>query len=368
MIGASPLLAPTVPEAVLQEGRPALLRVAALKVHFPIRSGFLIQRQTGSVRAVDGVSFDVRAGEALGLVGESGSGKSTVGRAVIGLVEPTSGTIAIDGVPITGADSSGQRDLRRRVQMIFQNPYASLNPRMTIGNTIADPLRVHGVGTERQRRERVAQVLTLVGLDPSVVNRYPHQFSGGQRQRVGIARALVLSPSLVICDEPVSALDVSVQAQVLNLLSDLREALGLSYLFIGHDLAVVRHIADRIAVMYLGKLMEVADRTTIYASPGHPYTRALLSAVHIPDPSLERKRRAEAVGLNGEIPSPATPPPGCRFSSRCQLRTLVDADGRCTSEEPAPRPLAKGQLVACHYPGHQAPATQTRKEADRADR
>jgi oligopeptide transport system ATP-binding protein len=324
-----------------------LLDVDELQVHFPITRGVVIQRRVGAVRAVDGITFAIRPGEALGLVGESGSGKTTTGRAIVGLVKPTGGTIRFAGHDIEAAAPDERRALRRRIQMVFQNPYSSLNPRMTVGNIVADPLRVHGIGSERERRERVATSLRHVGLDPSIVNRYPHQFSGGQRQRIGIARALSVSPTLVVCDEPVSALDVSIQAQILNLLGDLRVTLGLSYLFIGHDLAVVRHVADRVAVMYLGRLMELADRETIYRTPRHPYTRALLGAVHVPDPAIERRR--PVVALVGDIPNPSAPPLGCRFSTRCPLRAALGGPERCTAEEPALRDLGGGQLVACHF-------------------
>jgi oligopeptide transport system ATP-binding protein len=336
---------------------PSLLEVERLEVHFPITRGAILQRRVGSVRAVDGVSFSIRSGEVLGLVGESGSGKTTTGRAIVGLSRPTGGMIRFDGHDIGSVAPTERRALRRRVQMVFQNPYSSLNPRMTIGNIVVDPLRVHGIGDERQRRERVAECLRLVGLDPSLVNRYPHQFSGGQRQRIGIARALTVSPSLVVCDEPVSALDVSIQAQILNLLAELRATLGLSYLFIGHDLAVVRHIADRVAVMYLGRLMELAERDRIYRRPLHPYTKALLGAVHVPDPAVERRR--VVIPLTGDIPSPSAPPPGCRFSSRCPLRASLGNPERCSSEEPDMRDVGEGHLVACHFADVGAAAAPT---------
>ncbi|HEV8698583.1 MAG TPA: oligopeptide/dipeptide ABC transporter ATP-binding protein [Candidatus Limnocylindrales bacterium] len=327
--------------------QPNLLEVNDLRVHFPIMRGVLLRRQIGAVRAVDGVSFTIHAGETLGLVGESGSGKTTTGRAVIGLTTPTEGRIVVGGRDLATLPRADRKVARRKAQMIFQNPYASLNPRMTIANIVADPLRVHGIGTERQRRERVREVLTLVGLDPRLGNRYPHQFSGGQRQRVGIARALAVGPSLIVCDEPVAALDVSIQAQIINLLIDLRTNLGLAYLFIGHDLAIVRHIADRVAVMYLGRFVELADRDSIYKKPAHPYTRALLAAVHVPDPRLERQR--VSAPLTGEIPSPETPPPGCRFSTRCPLRERLGRPERCVDEEPQLREVADGQQVACHF-------------------
>jgi oligopeptide transport system ATP-binding protein len=324
-----------------------LLDVEGLRVHFPITRGVLLRRQTGAVRAVGGVSFTIRAGETLGLVGESGSGKTTTGRAVIGLTPPTEGRIVFEGRDLATLRRPDRKIARRKAQMIFQNPYASLNPRMTIANIVADPLRVHGIGTEQERRERVREVLRLVGLDPRFANRYPHQFSGGQRQRVGIARALAVGPSLIVCDEPIAALDVSIQAQIINLLVDLRTNLGLAYLFIGHDLAVVRHIADRVAVMYLGRFMELADRDSIYRRAAHPYTRALLAAVHVPDPRLERERTIAP--LAGEIPSPESPPPGCRFSTRCPLRERLGRPQRCVDEEPQLREVAAGHQVACHF-------------------
>jgi oligopeptide transport system ATP-binding protein len=324
-----------------------LLDVTDLQVHFPIARGYLRRRVVGTVRAVDGVSFIIGPGETLALVGESGSGKTTTGRAIIGLVRPTGGTIRFEGRAIDAASAPERRVLRRRIQMIFQNPYASLNPRMTIGNIVADPLRVHGIGSERERRGRVREVLGLVGLDASLVNRYPHQFSGGQRQRVGIARALAVDPALVICDEPVSALDVSIQAQILNLLRDVQERLGLTYLLISHDLAVVRHVADHVAVMYLGRLMEVAGREALYAQPWHPYTQALLRAVHIPDPARERTRRAAL--LAGEIPSPSDPPPGCTFHTRCPLRARLGNPTECVTDVPTLREVAPGRAAARHF-------------------
>ncbi len=324
-----------------------VLELHDLAVHYPITTGIVRRRVTGAVRAVDGVSLTIAPKETLGLVGESGSGKSTTGRAIIGLVPLTSGRILIEGRDTSSGGGESTLARRRRVQMIFQNPFASLNPRMTIGNIVADPLRVHGIGTEAERRDKVRELFGLVGLDPSLVNRYPHQFSGGQRQRVGIARALAVDPTLVICDEPVSALDVSIQAQILNLLTDLRERLGLAYLLISHDLAVVRHLSDRVAVMYLGRLMEVADRDQIYASPKHPYTQALLAAVHVPDPRVERTRREPP--LRGEIPSPANPPTGCRFQSRCPLRERLGRPIECVETDPGLRDLGGGHLVGCHF-------------------
>jgi len=338
-VDAAAMASPTPP--------PPLLEVTELRVHFPITRGYLRRRVVGSVHAVDGISFVIGQGETLALVGESGSGKTTTARAIIGLVRPTAGTIQFEGRAIDAATAPERQVLRRRIQMIFQNPYASLNPRMTVGNIVADPLRVHGIGSEPERRARVKEVLGLVGLNPSHTNRYPHQFSGGQRQRIGIARALAIDPALVICDEPVSALDVSIQAQILNLLRDVQQRLGLTYLLISHDLAVVRHVADRVAVMYLGRLMEVADREALYDQPWHPYTRALLGAVHIPDPARERARRL--VPLAGEIPSPSDPPTGCTFHPRCPLRASLGNPGQCETEVPTLRGVAPGRAAACHF-------------------
>jgi oligopeptide transport system ATP-binding protein len=324
-----------------------LLEVDGLQVHFPILRGVVRQRRIGSVRAVDGVTFALNHGQTLGLVGESGSGKTTTGRAIMRLATPTGGHIRINGRDVSAMSDAEAKELRRTVQMIFQNPFASLNPRMTIGNIIADPLRVHGIGSEADRRERVRELLRLVGIEPSLVNRYPHQFSGGQRQRIGVARALAVEPSLIVCDEPVSALDVSVQAQILNLLSELQQRLGPAYLVISHDLAVVRHISDRVAVMYLGRLMEVADRAVLYAAPRHPYSAALLASVHVPNPRLERGRRR--VVLRGDIPSPSAPPAGCRFHTRCWLYERLGQPDRCVTEEPELRDVAVGQQTACHF-------------------
>jgi oligopeptide transport system ATP-binding protein len=315
----------------------ALLQIEGLSVHFPIRKG-LLRRQVGAVRAVDGVSFDIRPGETLGLVGESGCGKSTTARAVLGLVDATRGSVSFRGARLTGLTRRAMRRHRRALQMVFQDPYASLNPRMPVGRIVAEPLEVHGLP---DRRARVGELLDLVGLPPDAVDRYPHEFSGGQRQRIGIARALATSPEFVACDEPVSALDVSIQAQVVNLLRDLQERLGLTYLFIAHDLAVVRMISTRVAVMYLGKIVELADRDELFANPRHPYTRALLSAVPIANPRRERAR--ERIVLTGDLPSPARPPAGCRFHTRCPLATE-----RCRVEEPAARDLGGGHVVACH--------------------
>src|SRR5689334_10771656 len=316
----------------------AVLEVHDLKKHFPIRKG-LLQRAGGTVFAVDGVSFSIRQGETLGLVGESGYGKSTVGRTVLRLIEPTAGSIRIGGDDITGLDRKALRPYRREMQIIFQDPFSSLDPRMSAGDIVAEPLRVHKVVSGRAVRERVAALFDRVGLRTALMDNYPHQFSGGQRQRIGIARALALRPKLIVGDEPVSALDVSIQAQVLNLLMDLQRELKLSYLFISHNLAVVEHISHRIAVMYLGKIVEYADRATVFTKPGHPYTEALLAAIPVPDPKVRRKAKA----LQGDVPSPVNPPSGCAFHTRCPY--VVD---RCKAETPLLREISPRQFVACH--------------------
>jgi oligopeptide transport system ATP-binding protein len=326
-----------------QQSRPkngVLLRVDGLSMHFPIYNGIL-RRQIGSIRALDGVSFDIARGETLGLVGESGCGKSTAGRTILRLYDPTDGRIVFDGREITRMDGEALRRMRPRMQMIFQDPQASLNPRMTVGSIIAEPLEEHGAAKGDAKRERVRDLLDAVGLSPRFGNRYPHEFSGGQRQRIGIARALALNPDFIVCDEPIAALDVSIQAQVVNLLQDLQARFGLTYLFISHDLSMVRHLADRVAVMYLGKIVELAPRALLYGSPLHPYTQALLSAVPVPQPRLERKR--ERIILKGDVPSPAKPPSGCRFRTRCPV-----AFDRCAVEEPAWRKMAGERWVACH--------------------
>ena len=328
------------------DDRP-LLRVRDLTVWFPITEGLVFQRRIGDVRAVDGVSFELRRGETLGLVGESGCGKSTTGRAIVRLYRPTSGTVEFDGVDISGLEGSALKGMRRRVQMIFQDPYASLDPRMTAGSIVSEPLDIHGIGSRSERAARVREMLATVGLDPAYGVRYPHEFSGGQRQRIGVARALALDPDLIVADEPISALDVSIQAQILNLLQRLQARLGLTYLFIAHDLAVVRHISDRIAVMYLGRIVEVASSRELNTHPLHPYSVALLSAVPIPDPLVEGRRKR--IILRGDVPSPASPPSGCRFHTRCWLRERLGNPERCVSEDPPLREVATGHAVACHF-------------------
>jgi oligopeptide transport system ATP-binding protein len=294
-----------------------LVKVRDLKMYFPITQGIVVQRRVGAIKAVDGVSFDVLRGETLGLVGESGCGKSTTGRAILQLYRPTAGDVFFEDVNLTTLKGERLRQMRRRMQMIFQDPYASLNPRMTVGDIIGEPLLVHNISKGKERRERVQELLKVVGLNPYFVNRYPHEFSGGQRQRIGVARALAVNPDFIICDEPISALDVSIQAQIINLLEDLQAQFSLTYLFIAHDLSVVRHISDRVAVMYLGKIVELTDRKELYDNPLHPYTKALLSAVPIPDPVVEEKR--QRIILEGDVPSPASPPVGCNFNTRCPV-------------------------------------------------
>ncbi|HEX6128154.1 MAG TPA: oligopeptide/dipeptide ABC transporter ATP-binding protein [Candidatus Limnocylindria bacterium] len=324
-----------------------LLRTEDLRVHFPITEGLIIERPVGAVRAVDGVSLSVRRGETLGLVGESGCGKSTYARAVLRLVDATEGEIYFDGERVTDASGDELRRMRRRMQMIFQDPYASLNPRMTIGSMLAEPLRVHRIARGADARKRVQDLIEMVGLPRNAVNRYPHEFSGGQRQRAGIARALAVRPEFIAADEAVSALDVSIQAQIINLLADLQRELNLTYLFIAHDLSVVRHISDRIAVMYLGEVVELSPSRELYHRPLHPYTVALVSAVPIPDPAVEMRRRRMI--LVGDVPSPADPPSGCRFHTRCWLRRELGDPERCSAEAPPLRELRPGHQVACHF-------------------
>jgi oligopeptide transport system ATP-binding protein len=304
-----------------RQGRAAigdtLVQVDNLKVYFPVTSGIIFQRKVADVRAVDEISFEIRRGETLGLVGESGCGKSTTGKAILQLTRPTAGSVVFDGTDLTKIKGGELRRFRRRMQMIFQDPYASLNPRMSVGSIISEPLTIHKLASGKEKKERVQQLLQTVGLNPYFANRFPHEFSGGQRQRIGIARALAVEPDFIVCDEPVSALDVSIQAQIINLLQDLQDQFGLTYLFIAHDLSVVRHISDRVGVMYLGHMMELTDRDSIFENPLHPYTKALLSAVPIPDPDVERKR--ERIILLGDVPSPLRPPPGCVFHTRCPI-------------------------------------------------
>lgn len=323
------------------DDREVLVRVRGLTRHFPIRKGIL-RRQVGAVQAVDDVSFDIHRGETLGLVGESGSGKTTTGRVVLKLDFATAGSIDFDGNELTTMQSGDLRKLRPRMQTIFQDPHASLNPRMTVASIVGEPLTEHQAVSRSELQSRIDELLTLVGLHPSHANRYPHEFSGGQRQRIGIARAIALNPEFIVCDEPIAALDVSIQAQVVNLLEHLQEMLGLTYLFISHDLSMVRHIADRVAVMYLGKIVELAPVDDLYDRPLHPYTKALHSAVPVPDPIVEASR--ERVILAGDIPSPANPPSGCRFRTRCPL-----AQDRCATEEPEWRELSPNHWVACHF-------------------
>ncbi len=332
--------------AMATDSSTNLVQVDHLKVHFPILSG-IFQRESGRVRAVDDISFEIHKGETFGLVGESGCGKSTTGRAVIRLRNPTDGRVLFDGTDLMSLSRNDLRKTRRRMQIIFQDPYSSLNPRMTVGSIISEPLETHNLVSGKARLERVRELLALVGLNPLYTNRYPHEFSGGQRQRIGVARALAVEPEFIVCDEPISALDVSIQAQVLNLLVDLREKFGLTYLFIAHDLSVVRHISDRVGVMYLGKLVEVGPPDAIYETPGHPYTRALLSAVPIPDPKAERRRKR--VILTGDVPSPANPPDGCRFHTRCWLYERLGRPEQCRTQDPELRVVATDHRAACHF-------------------
>ncbi len=321
-----------------------LLQVKNLVKHFPITQGIIFQKKIGAVHAVDDVSFDIYKGETLGLVGESGCGKSTTGRTIIQLYRPTSGQVLFEGIDLVSLKGEALRKTRRRMQMIFQDPYASLNPRMTIGEIIAEPLLIHKIVDNASAREKVSELLKLVGLNPQYANRYPHEFSGGQRQRVGVARSLSLEPSLIVCDEPISALDVSIQAQVVNLLEDLQQKFNLTYLFIAHDLSMVHHISDRIAVMYLGVIVELANNRELFDRPLHPYSRALLSAVPVPDPIIEMKR--QRLLLQGDVPSPVNPPSGCRFRTRCPIAKEI-----CVQEKPEMVEYSKLHFAACHFAG-----------------
>lgn len=322
-----------------------VLDVKNLKKHFPIKKGIIFPKTVGAVKAIDGVSFAIKKGETLGLVGESGCGKSTTGRCVLRLLEPTEGRIFFNGQDITKLDSSRMRKLRKDIQIIFQDPYASLNPRLTVGDMIAEPMRNFGIGDKTHQEKRVKELLEIVGLSSYHASRYPHEFSGGQRQRIGIARALSVNPQLIICDEPVSALDVSIQAQVINLLKDLQKEFDLTLLFIAHDLSIVRHISDRIAVMYLGRIVELADYKTLYKEPLHPYSEALISAIPVPNPKIKKSR----IILEGDVPSPANPPSGCNFHTRCWKKTEL-----CQKDVPQLKEYKAGHLVACHYPGQES--------------
>ena len=324
-----------------QTDKTVLLKVDHLVKHFPISRGIIFMRQVGAVHAVDDISFDIYQGETLGLVGESGCGKSTTGRTILQLYKPTAGHVYFEGVDLTTLKSEEMRKARRNMQMIFQDPYASLNPRMTVGEIVGEPLVIHNVLRGKAVDERVEELLALVGLNPAFANRYPHEFSGGQRQRIGVARALALQPQLIVCDEPISALDVSIQAQVVNLLEDLQMEFNLTYLFIAQDLSVVKHTSNRVAVMYLGIIVELATRAELYSHPLHPYTQALLSAVPIPDPIAEEKRKR--IILQGDVPSPVNPPSGCRFRTRCPLAVDI-----CKEQKPEFREVSPGHFVACH--------------------
>ncbi len=339
--------------AAATESTQALVRIRDLKMHFPLRQGIFIQRQVGAVRAVDGITLDSPKGKTMGLVGESGSGKSTIGRCLVRLYTPTSGNMFLGDTDLAHVEHRQLRTVRRKVQMVFQDPFASLNPRFTIGSLIGEPMQIHNVGSRADMKRRTEELLSIVGLNPSFIDRYPHEFSGGQRQRIAIARAIAINPEFVIADEPVSALDMSIRAQVINLMERLQRQLGLTYLFISHDLSVVRRVADRIAVMYLGALMEVADRTELYNNPLHPYSAALLSAVPIPNPAIERQRKR--IILRGDLPSPSNIPSGCRFHTRCPLAQAI-----CREVEPKMEDkTGRNHMAACHFSDQVGSLTRT---------
>ncbi|MEE9436037.1 MAG: ABC transporter ATP-binding protein [Candidatus Adiutricales bacterium] len=323
-----------------QKNNSTLVEVNDLTMYFPLTKGIIRRKKIGDIRAVDGVTFSIKKGETLGLVGESGCGKTTTGRCILQLYRPTAGSVFFEGVNLCDLTKKDLRPLRRKMQIIFQDPYGSLNPRRTAGNIVGEPMKIHNLASGKEYRDRVLELFRIVGLNPAMTNRYPHEFSGGQRQRIGIARALAMQPDFIVCDEAISALDVSIQAQTINLLEELQEQFGLTYLFIAHDLAVVRHISDRIAVMYLGKIVEIASRSDLYENPLHPYTQALLSAVPIPDPRVEATR--QRIILSGEVPSPHNPPSGCRFHTRC-----FNAKSHCAEEEPVLREMGPDHLVSC---------------------
>lgn len=336
------MIKPSTNNKILDKNQTNLLRIENLQMHFPVTKGIILQKKVGVIKAVDGLNFTIKRGETLGLVGESGCGKSTTGRAILQLSPPTAGKIYFEDIDLTQLAKEDLRQIRRRMQMIFQDPYASLNPRLAVGKIISEPLEIFGIADKKQRQNKVKELLEVVGMNPQFINRYPHEFSGGQRQRIVIARALALNPDFVVCDEPIAALDVSIQAQVINLMRELQDKFNLTYLFIAHDLSVVKYISDRVAVMYLGKIVELANRVDLYENPLHPYTKALLSAVPIPEPEIEAKR--QRIILTGDVPSPMNPPKGCRFHTRCPL--VIDA---CRQDpEPEFKDVGGGHFVACH--------------------